>query len=170
MSAGGGRVGGNAGKKPGGVGVWMTVVSGVLLVLMMFLPAAFILVCIGMAPTVVAMLFDGNRGARTLPCMASLNLAGLIPVFAMLADRGGSVSAAMDLLADPFVWALLYGGAGAAIFLLWSCPLVVRSWNDTVARRDQRKMEQIREKLVAEWGNQIAKDASQAEPVEKPPF
>ena len=170
MSSSGGRVGDNAGKKPGGVGIWMTVVTGALLMLMMFLPAAFILVCIGMAPTVVAVLFDGNRGARALPCMALLNLAGVVPVFAMLADRGGSVSATMDLLLDPFVWGLWYGGAGAAVFLLWSCPLVVRSWNDTVARRDQKKMEQIREKLIAEWGKQIVKDASQAVSAEKPPL
>ncbi len=169
MSASGGRVGDNAGKKPGGAGIWLTIIAGALLMLMMFLPAAFILVCIGMAPTVVAILLDGNRGARALPCIAALNFAGVIPVLAMLADRGRSVSVAMQLLLDVFVWGLMYGGAGAAVFLLWCCPMVVRSWNDTVARRDQKKMEQIREKLIAEWGKQIIKDASETGPIEETP-
>ena len=168
MSASGGKAGENAGRKPRRVGAWMTVIVGALLMLMMFLPAAFILVCIGMAPTVIAALFDGHRGARALPCMAAFNLAGVMAVLAMLTDRGRSISVAMDLSLDSFVWGLMYGGAGVAVFLLWCCPLLVQSWNDTVARRDQKKMEHIREKLIAEWGKQIIKDASQTGPMENP--
>lgn len=149
---------GNATSVPS-VGILLTVIAGISLGLMLVAPAMFVLVFCGMAPTFIAMFISIGRSRHTLPCMASLNFAGLLPVIGMLWERGNTLGAAADLLQDVFVLALMYGAAGLSMFLLWAMPLCVRAVLESIARQQRWRIEHVQDKLLEEWGEQLRSDA-----------
>ena len=149
---------GDASNVPG-VGVLLTLIVGVSLGMMLVAPAMFVLVCCGLAPTFIAMFISIGRSQHALPCMAALNLAGLLPVIAMLWEQGNTLGAAADLLKDVFVLALIYGAAGFSMFLLWAMPLCVRAVLESTARHQRWRFERAQGKLMEEWGEQLRPDS-----------
>ena len=149
----------NAAKVPS-AGLWLIVLAGAGLAMMLVVPATFVLICVGMAPTFVAMFIHAGGGQRTLLCTASLNLAGVLPVIGMLWQHGNSLGAAAELLQDIFVWGLAYGSAGLAMFLLWAMPMCARTVMETGARHQRWRLERVRDKLLEEWGDRLEADAA----------
>ena len=149
---------GNATNVPS-VGILLTVIVGASLGLMLVAPAIFVLVCVGMAPTFIAIFISVGRSRRALPCMASLNFAGLLPVIDMLWNQGNTLGAAADLLKDVFLLALIFGAAGLSIFLLWAMPICVRAVLESMARHQRWRIERLQDKLVEDWGDQLRSDA-----------
>lgn len=161
MSAGGKAAGGTArAKRMRRLGIWATVFIGVFITLLIAVPATFVVIAVGMLPSVVALFVDGRRGPYAFYCTASLNLAGIVPVIGMLWAEGNGFAAAMGILQDPYTWALMYSGAGFAMFLLWLVPIVMRALSDSGAWQSRRQMERARRHLVKEWGNAVVKDAA----------
>lgn len=141
------------------VGFLLTVIVGASAGLMLVAPAIFVLGCVGMAPTIITMFISVGGGQRALPCMASLNAAGLLPVIDMLWKQGNTLGAAADLLKDVFVLALIYGAAGFSMFLLWGMPIFVRAVLESNARHRRSQIERVQDKLLEDWGEQLRSDA-----------
>lgn len=121
-----------------------------------FFPPTMLVLLSGMIPSIVAALLNTRRGNSNLPAMIALNLAGVIPVLGILWQRGGSFDQAFYLLADAYMWLAMFGGAGIAMFLTWSVPVCVYAIYDVQAKSSVRKLLKQRQKLVEEWGNQVA--------------
>ncbi len=149
---------GNTANVPS-VGIMLTVIFGACLGLLLVVPAIFVLVCVGMAPTFIAMCIAVGRSQRALPCMASLNFAGLLPVIDMLLEQGNTLGAAADLLKDVFLLALIFGAAGLSIFLLWATPVCVRAVLESMARHQRWRLERVQDTLIEDWGDQLRSDA-----------
>ena len=131
-------------------------------------PPTFLILVIGMAPTVVSYLFETGNARRALPCMVALNIAGAAPVLNMLWGRSNTISSAFALLSDPYIWLLMYGSAGAAFALLWVMPRLAQAVIDSSARDQRAKFVSAQEALVAEWGAEIAQPTMAPAP-RKPP-
>ena len=127
-------------------------------------PPSFMIAVIGMAPTVISYLFETGSARRALPCMVALNIAGVAPVLNMLWGRSNSIASAYALLSDPYIWLLMYGSAGAAFGLLWLMPRMAQAFIDSSARSQRAKLVAEQEKLVEEWGADVAQA-----PVAPPP-
>ena len=139
--------------------LWLTVLTGIGLGMLLVFPAIFIVVCVGMTPSMIAVFVDPDRNLRSLPCTVALNLAGVVPVVALLWQQGNSLNQATELLQDVFIWALMYAGVVLSMFLAWIAPVVVKAVLETVARHARRRLAGAREKMLKEWGAGIAEDA-----------
>jgi len=139
--------------------LWLTLLTGLGLGVLLVFPAVFVIVCVGMAPSMIAVFVDPDRNLRALPCTVALNLAGVIPVVALLWQQGNSLNDATELLHDVFIWALMYTGVALSMFLLWVVPVIVKAILETVARHARWRLERARERMLKEWGEGIAEDA-----------
>jgi hypothetical protein len=132
-------------------------------------PPSFIILVIGMAPTVISYLFETGSARGALPCMVALNIGGVAPVLSMLWGRSNSISSAYALLSDPYIWLLMYGSAGGAFALLWMMPRVAQVVIDSNARGQRAKLAAEQEKLVAEWGAEVAQAGAAPAPAKPRP-
>ncbi len=126
-------------------------------------PATVILLVAGMLPSVVAFLVDTEPGKRSAHCMTVLNLAGVLPVLAMLWEKGATRGAAADILMDPFMWFVMYGAAGIAVLLLTLLPVLMEQVANAAAEREADKLERQMEELAEEWGSNLVQDAQKLE-------
>jgi hypothetical protein len=124
-----------------------------------FAPATIIILGFGLVPTFVARFVNPNRVRGTVAAMAAFNLAGVIPVLGMLYEKGHTIDQAFRLLADVYMWLLMYGGAGLAGFLLWGVPIVVQGGYEIQARQYIKRLDKRRSRMIEEWGGQIVEDA-----------
>jgi len=98
-------------------------VVAVLVVAAMFflvLPVA-ILVVAGMLPTFVAWVTDGRRHRYLAPCLASMNLVGVLPIALDFWRAGADMAGLARLLSDPVPWLVMFAAAGVG----WVIYLVV---------------------------------------------
>ncbi|SLN73096.1 hypothetical protein [Oceanibacterium hippocampi] len=150
-----------AAKAAGGGGspVLLACLIGIMLIMLSFvaLPSVMILIC-GMLPTIILFFTAPRRASGALATMFSLNLAGVLPVLGILWARGHSVPTASIMLADPFMWALMLGGAGLAMFLMWFMPHVAATVLGVRYRHELAVLEKRKAALVAEWGNRVIEE------------
>jgi len=110
----------------------------------------------GMAPTLVAFFIERRAGGGATHCMATMNLAGVAPVVAMLWDQGNTMDAALLLLGDVFNWLLMFGAAAIAVAMLWVMERAAAVSLRGAARRRLRWLLARQEKLISEWGKEVA--------------
>jgi hypothetical protein len=114
------------------------------------------LLFIGMLPTLVAFLVDRTPKKYSTFCIGGLNFSGVFPSLLDLWTGANSVSAAIDIMTDPFRLIVMYGAAGFGWLLFAMLPSVVGA---ILAVNAQRRVAQLRgtqRELIAEWGPEIA--------------
>jgi len=124
-----------------------------------FAPPTIIVLAVGMIPSIIARFANPARVPGTIASMIALNLAGVIPALGFLWERGHTIDQALDLLSDPYMWLMMYGGAGVAAFLLWGVPTVVLAFYEVQAKQHIKRLEKRRSKMIEEWGAQIIEDS-----------
>lgn len=135
--------------------LFMLLVASVL-----FLPSTTIFfVC--MIPTLVAILIDNNPQKTAWLTVGSMNLAGTIPVWIALLDKsGGSLSgpnmaAALQLIMQPTMLVLAYGGAGVGWVLYNRVTPLIAGMVQAKNERRLRDIEKIQKELVRKWGEGV---------------
>ena len=116
----------------------------------------FIVLAVGIIPTLVAYLIDRRANKNATRCMAAMNLAGVAPVLMMLWGRGHTMGAALSLLSDVYNWLLMYGAAAGAVGLLWSMERAAATVLKASARQRLGSLQSRQKKLIAEWGDAVA--------------
>lgn len=134
-----------------GVVIW---IAAALIAVMAF-PTVMV-IAVGMAPTLVAFFVERRAGGSATHCMATMNLAGVAPVVARLWDQGGTMDAALLLLGDVFNWLLMFGAAAVAMGILWFMERAAMVSLRSAARRRLRWLLSRQEKLISEWGDEVA--------------
>lgn len=130
---------------------------------MVFSPGASTILALGLLPSLVAMFVTSgpSSGARIMT-IATFNLAGVLP-FALKVGLGEA--GASDVLYDVFSWGVILGAAGLGTALNYAGPIVASQVLTNMALSDQKTLLKVREKLVAEWGNDVTKpDAALSQP------
>lgn len=119
----------------------------------------FIILMVGLIPTIVAGLAGRMSSTGGLHCLFGFNLAGILPVIAWLWREGNNMKSAMQLLGDPLAWFAMYGAAmlgGVVAFVLPSIVALVYE------QRSQRVIAVHRarqQQMVEEWGLDLVSSA-----------
>ena len=78
--------------------LWGTMAAALVFII----PQVFILLALGLSPTVVAFIVDKSRRKYAAFSVGGMNVAGVTPALLELWNGKNNVSAAMDILTDPF--------------------------------------------------------------------
>ncbi len=140
-------------KRPGGrLRFRMMLVLVVLLLTIVTALPTFIVIMIGMVPTLVAFIVDLTPGRYLCRCVAGLNVAGIAPFVHKLWTGENNVDAALHIIGDSLSWLAFYGSAGFGWMLFLSLPGVVAAAQTINARRKVRLLHESQKNLAYEWG------------------
>ena len=133
-------------------GIWLWLFVPPLLVVAM---PTFILLLLGMLPTLVAGVVDRRPERYTAYCVGGFNLCGVLPYLIDLWAGRDSMMALSPILSRPVNWLVMFGAAAVGwIVFHWTPQVMIR----LAALRDRRaiaSMKRRQEELVEEWGNEL---------------
>ena len=112
----------------------------------------FIILMVGLIPTIIAGLAGRMSNTGGLHCLFGFNLAGILPVIAWLWSEGNNMKSATRVLGDPMAWFAMYGAAmlgGVVAFVLPSIVALVYQQRDQRINAVHRARQQ---QMVEEWG------------------
>ena len=143
------------------------VVGPVIVVLAMVLvPPSFIVVLVGLAPSMIYALVE-RRDKEAVHCVTAFSLTGILPVLGSLWGGDHSLDGAFVLLASPLSWLVMYGAVVVGLGFLWVLPKGAAFVLQARAARQVAALRRAQERLVREWGDGI-KPGAEAEPKAKP--
>ncbi len=153
---------GPPGLGPSGLGRSKAPLPGLLLVLVLLVPAALmflpsaLLLAIGMLPTMVAVIIDRDPDKYAPITVGPLNFCGVLPFLIELWRGRHTLDHAASLMGDPLTLMIMYVAAGFGWLLYYAVPPVIAAI--TTARNDAeiKRMQEHQAKLIEEWGEAVA--------------
>ena len=118
----------------------MVAVGLVTAVWIAFALPAFLVSLVGLLPTVVSVVTDRTPGHRATWCVATTNIAGMLPIIAKSFKGDNDMAAAIELLVDPINWLVMYVGAGMGWVLLWIGPAIAEVFVTQKAASEARSL------------------------------
>ena len=140
---------------PGNMGGLLLIVLIVVVTGALAFPSFIILAC-GMVPALVAALIDDKPGRHVSYCVIAASLAGIAPVLSALWAGGKTAAVAMLLLGDVYVWLGMYSAAALGWSMIWLFAIIAEVVLSMMATRRVRGLTRSRQKIVAEWGADVA--------------
>lgn len=140
-------------KRKGGIAsifVGLLIAMGAVAVM----PTTLIFV-VGMVPTAVAYFVDNSRDRTLGPTVFFLNAAGVLPALLTLWQGNHTMSAAIDVLAQPTVILVILLPAAIGWLLYGYTPLFIGGILRRRAEMRIRALEKEQESLVSAWGAQV---------------
>ena len=124
--------------------------------LVFIIPQVFILLALGLSPTVVAFIVDKSKKKYAAISVGGMNIAGVIPGLLDLLKGKNNISAAMDILTNPFDLTIMFAGAAFGWMLYIFIPPVVSGLLTVIANYRINQLRTEQKKLIKEWGEGIA--------------
>jgi len=143
----------NKEKKKGGFKTIPALIVGLLLAF--FLQGSFILLLVGMLPTVVAYYADTGRHRMVFRIIMACNLSGTFPFLCELVLRHNSTSLLLEYLTDPTVWLMMYLSAAIGYILVKGMPYLIEFFYDLSNATRIARLQSLQNRLVEEWGPEI---------------
>ena len=136
---------------PGNIGGLLLIIIVVVITGVVAFPSFIILAC-GLPPALAAALIDNRPGRHASYCVMAANLAGIAPVLAALWFGGNTVSLALMLMSDVYVWLGIYGAAASGWVMIWILAYVMELSLALIANYGIGKRRADQQGLVGEWG------------------
>ena len=124
--------------------------------LVFVIPQVFILLALGLSPTVVAFIVDKSKKKYAAFSVGGMNIAGVTPALFELIKGKNNVSAAMDILTSPFDLTIMFAGAAFGWVLYMVIPPVVSGLLTVIANYRISQLRTEQKKLIKEWGEGVA--------------
>ena len=135
-----------------GYGLAVTLVTLIFGGVLLFLSPGFVfLAVVGLAPTFSLLVLENDWVWSHLGCLVMTNSAGVVLAFGFLWHAGGGLQNAFNLLGNPNIWVLMYGGAALGYGLAWSIPLLMQGLVELGVMRHRTQIEKARKELREEW-------------------
>ena len=115
-----------------------------------------VLVCLGLLPTLVALVADADRQKSSAMTIGFMNLAGVTPFLIDLWQQGQTMEAALHILGQSNTWLIMFGAAGIGKLLLYAIPPAMATLTLTRMEVRLRALKDGLEQLKAIWGPEIA--------------
>lgn len=147
-------------KKPGAFWKPQTVVLMVMLGFMFASPGTFMVMLIGMAPSLMMSLVQPGAGQQQKSVMIALNAAAVIPFAALVLAADDSFKAALSYMTDLYVIALIYGAAASSLALMWGTSKAASAVIDVFARNRARHLRAEQAEMKDEFGPELELDAA----------
>ena len=116
-----------------------------------------------MLPAIVAYVIDPSKHKTSTICVGAMNFAGVFPYLLSLWTGIHSINVALGILTDIFALMVMYSTAAAGWMVFMAVPPVVGALLNV---RDGRRIAALRarqQRIVREWGRDVAKTAHPAE-------
>lgn len=124
--------------------------------IMFVIPQVFILLALGLSPTIVAFIVDRSKQKYATFCVGGMNIAGVIPSLMDLWNGNNNVSAAMEILTNPFDVIIMFAGAAFGWMLYLAIPPIVSGLFTVTAHHRIAQLRVEQKRLIKEWGEGIA--------------
>lgn len=129
------------------------------LVCIAFFPT-FLLLLIGMAPSIVAVIIDNRPGKVTARAIAYLNFTGALPFALQLWTGPNSISGAIELASDPTSLMIMYSAAAAGWALNFIMSPIMTAYLSVQHEARARSISKRQEALIKEWGGEVKGQAA----------
>ncbi len=124
--------------------------------IMFVLPQVFILLLLGLSPTIVAFMIDRSPHKYSAFCVGGMNIAGVFPSFLTLWNGNNSIRGAMEILTNPFDLTIMFAGAAFGWLLYVAIPPVIKSLLTVIAQHQIAVLREEQKELIKNWGEGIA--------------
>jgi hypothetical protein len=125
------------------------------LILLPFIFPTF-LVCLGLAPTLVAAFTDDDPDKSRTICVGSVNFAGVFPFLLDLWQKGQTMPAAVSIILNPESWLIMLGAAAIGYLILFTIPPMAAFYAQNQAQNRLAKLEESLNQLKGIWGPEVA--------------
>lgn len=152
----------------------------IMLAIIILYKAAFVLLLLGMLPTIVANYADTTSTKMGATKMGATkisvtkidatkmrvytifccNLAGLLPYFIPFAQNGGSSEELIHRVSDYNMWIIIYGMAACGYGLIKLCPTIYHGFLRVSYASKAFQAQQKQDALLKEWGDDVANIAA----------
>jgi hypothetical protein len=136
----------------GMVAIWISIVV-VAVVLLTTVPVVAMFIGAGLAPTLTAALIDRDPEKHAAVSVGALNVAGLSPYVIRMFTYPG---AAQQMMSDMFVWFVVYAAAAVGWGFYIGFPVIAVRLADLRAEWRARDLKRRQEKLIEDWGPEVA--------------
>ena len=143
---------------PGNIGGLLLIIIVVVITGVLAFPSFIILAC-GMPPALAAALIDSRPGRHASYCVMAANLAGIAPVPAALWFGGNTISLALMLMSDVYVWLGIYGAAAFGWVLIWLLANITEFMLALIANYGISQRRAAQRALAEEWGAGVTGEA-----------
>jgi hypothetical protein len=149
--------------KPKGMKTQSLILGVILAVCAVRMMPTTIIVVVGMLPTAVAYFVDSSREKTLGPVVFCLNFAGVLPALLKLWSQGQTMSAAMDLITQPFMLAIMLFPAACGWLLYAYMPYLVIGIVKRKAEARIKTLEKYQQDLIDQWGQIVTGNAVKPE-------
>ncbi len=118
------------------------------------LPTSIIL-CVGMLPTAIMLLFDRTSDKSRAITVGAMNLAGCMPFILEVWQRGHTVEIALSYITQPRTIVVMYFAAGIGYMIEWVVTGLVASIMVQKAKARIGAIEKRQQQLEARWGQEV---------------
>ncbi len=136
-----------------GLGSTPMIVGG--LALAFFIKGSFILLLVGMLPSVVCYYADTSKKRDTFRIVLACNLSGILPFLTELVLHDNSTSLLIQYLTDPTVWLMMYLSAAVGYILVRGMPYLVEFAYELSNTTRIARLQSMQNRLIEEWGPEI---------------
>ena len=152
--------------KAGSMKAWIYTLVAAALIFFVFLDV-FILVVIGMAPTMGALVIDRSSRRYFTMTVAFPNGVGVLPSAIKLFSGGsGGVDAALELVGDPIVLVTMYAAGAVGWVIYYSVPPFVSVWLSMQSEVRAATIKKRQKDLIKNWGNEVRIEAEKLLPAD----
>ena len=148
-------------RGPNAAGILLAVI--ITVPMMVLIMPTSVLLLIGMAPTIVALIVDRDPDRYAAITVGPLNFCGVLPSAMTLWQGAHTVPDALRILADPSSWLVMYGAAGAGWLIYMAIPPVVAGFLIQRHESEIKRLRKRQEDMVAEWGQAITGETQPAQ-------
>ena len=138
---------------------------------MFAVPQVFILLIVGLSPSVAAFLIDRSPRKYATFCVGGMNIAGVFPAFLNLLNGDNSIAGVKNILTNPFEMTIMFAAAALGWLIYFAIPPVIKSLLTVIAQHRIGILRGEQRKLIKDWGEGIAikSQAIEAGQQEEPP-
>ena len=131
--------------------------------LMFVFPQVFILLIVGLSPSVVAFLIDRTPKKYATFCVGGMNISGVFPAFQTLPPADNSIAGVTSTLTNPFEMTFIFAAAGLGWLIYFAFPPVLKSLLTILAQHRITILRGEQRQLIRDWGEGIAIGAGSIE-------
>lgn len=115
-----------------------------------------LLLCIGLLPTLVALVTDTDPRKSAFATIGFMNVAGVLPFVVELWSKGQTIDVAFAIIKQPTTWLVMLGSAGIGQLILYAVPTAMTLL--AVGRMESRLrvLREGLEQLQIVWGPDVA--------------
>ena len=144
--------------------VWIKLVLLVCLApLIAVLLPTFLVVGVGMLPSLVVYICDKTRNKHFALTVALMNTCGVLPALAELWGHGQTMDIATANLTDPLFWFMSIGSASVGWLVFMGMPPLIAAYYHTASDARLQNLLTRQQGLVETWGEEVRGEPAEAE-------